>query len=378
MKSMQICTRCVSDTTMQDIVFDENGMCNFCKLHDKFIDMHPLGEKGESIINNLVEKIKRAGKNKKYDCIIGLSGGSDSTYLLYWACKQGLRPLAVTFDNGWNTEISVKNIKNATDKLGVDLHTVVADWEEMKDLQRSFLEASVSDADAPSDYAIYSVLYTEAIKAGVRYSLNGHSFRAEGTVPKSWSYFDGRYVKSVLKLYGTRKKIKSFPIMSLLQFVYYVLVKRIKDVRVFDYIEYNKAKAKEIITRELDWKDYSGHHHENVFTRFFQSYFLPVKFNIDKRKVEYSALIRSNQLDRNKALQELASAYPYDVNDVEYVIKKLGYTEQEFERILHLPKRTFHDYPTYHSMMKKLKFPIKIAAQLNLIPKILYEKYAEM
>jgi hypothetical protein len=239
-----------------EIEFDDNGVCNFCKLHDRFVEMYPLGEKGQKIINNLINQIKEDGKGKPYDCIIGLSGGADSTYLLYWAVKQGLRPLAVSFDNGWSTDIAVRNIRNATDHLGVELHTIIADWEEMKDLQRAFLKASVSDADAPTDYAIYSVLYTEAINAGVKYSLNGHSFRAEGSVPKSWSYFDGRYVKSVLKKYGTLKRIKSFPLMSLSQFVYYSLFKKIRDVRVFDYIEYNKAEAKKIISEELGWEDY--------------------------------------------------------------------------------------------------------------------------
>jgi N-acetyl sugar amidotransferase len=375
---IQICTRCVSDTTMSEIEFDDNGVCNFCKLHDRFVEMYPLGEKGQKIINNLINQIKEDGKGKPYDCIIGLSGGADSTYLLYWAVKQGLRPLAVSFDNGWSTDIAVRNIRNATDHLGVELHTIIADWEEMKDLQRAFLKASVSDADAPTDYAIYSVLYTEAINAGVKYSLNGHSFRAEGSVPKSWSYFDGRYVKSVLKKHGTLKKIQSFPLMSLSQFVYYSLFKKIRDVRVFDYIEYNKAEAKKIIARELGWEDYGGHHHENIFTRFFQSYYLPVKFGIDKRKVEYSALIRSGQMSRDEALEDLKMPYPYDQKDVDFVIKKLGFSQEEWNEIMEAPKKTFKDFPTYYSAIKRLKYPMKIAADMNLIPKILYEKYAKM
>jgi len=363
---------------MSEIVFDEKGECNFCKLHNRFVDMHPLGKEGESIINCLVEKIKNEGKGKPYDCIIGLSGGTDSTFLLYWAIEKGLRPLAVSFDNGWSTDIAVKNIRNATDILGIELHTIIADWEEMKDLQRSFLKASVSDADAPTDYAIYSVLYTEAIKAGVKYSLNGHSFRAEGSVPKSWSYFDGRYVKSVLKKFGNVKKIKSFPLMSLTQYIYYTLVKRIRDIRVFDYIDYNKEEAKKIITEKLKWKDYGGHHHENIFTRFFQSYYLPTKFGIDKRKVEYSALVRSGQMTREEALENLSKPYPFEQEDVDFVIKKLGFIDEEWAEIMNAPKKTFKDYPTYYSIIKKMKYPMKIAADMDLIPKILYEKYAKM
>ena len=232
---------------MSEITFDENGVCKFCKMHDKFVDMHPLNDNQSTQLNGTIAKIKADGRKKEYDCIIGLSGGVDSTYLLYWAVKHGLRPLAVSFDNGWNTEIAVNNIRKATEKLNVDLHTIIADWEEMKDLQRAFILASVSDADAPTDYAIYSIFYKEAIKANVRYSLNGHSFRAEGSVPKSWSYFDGRYVKSVHKRFGSGKRIKSFPLMSMPQFIYYTLFRRIKDVRVFDYIPYNKDEAKKII-----------------------------------------------------------------------------------------------------------------------------------
>ena len=372
------CRRCVSDTTMSEIEFDENNGCNFCKLHDRFVEMYPLGEKGKKRINDLVIQIKRDGKKKPYDCIVGLSGGTDSTFLLYWAVKNGLRPLAVSFDNAWSTDIAVKNIRNATNILGVDLHTVIADWEEMKDLQRSFLKASVSDADAPTDYAIYSVLYTEAIKAGVKYSLNGHSFRTEGSVPKSWSYFDGRYVKSVLSKYGTLNKIKSFPLMSLIEYVYYSIIKKIRDVRVFDYIDYDKSEAKNIIAQKLNWEDYGGHHHENIFTRFFQSYYLPVKFGIDKRKVEYSALIRSNQMTRTNALKEIDTEYPYKIKDVNFVIKKLGFSQKDWDLLMGAPRKTFNDFPTYYSIIKRLKFPMKVAAELNLIPKILYEKYTKM
>ncbi len=209
--NQKICNCCVSDITMSEIEFDDKGICNFCRLHNEFIKSHPIGNEESEMLNSIINKIKIKGKQKKYDCIIGLSGGTDSTFLLYWAVKiAGLRPLAVTFDNGWSTEVALTNIKNATQALNVELHTVVADWEEMRDLQRSFMLASVSDADAPSDYAIYSVLYREAVREGVKYSLNGHSFRAEGSVPKSWSYFDGRYVKDVQKKIWYKEN-KEFP-----------------------------------------------------------------------------------------------------------------------------------------------------------------------
>lgn len=373
---LRICSRCVSDTTMPDVVFDKDGTCNFCHLHDRFEIMHPLGTEGDRRLRALIGEIKGEGKNRPYDCIVGVSGGRDSTYTLYLAKQFGLRPLAVHFDNGWNSEIAVTNIKNATTRLGVDLHTVVADWEEFKDLQRSFLKASVSDAEGPTDYAIYSVLYTEAAKEGVRYALNGHSFRTEGTVPKSWSYFDGRYIMSVQRRFGTRD-ITSFPIMSLSRFVYYALVKRIRDVRLMDFIDYRKKDATEIITRELGWQEYGGHHHESYYTNFFQSYYLPKKFNIDKRKVEYSALIRTGQRKREDVLEELKQPYPYNEELIDYVIKKLDFTIGEFQEIMRMPIKTFHDYPTYYPVIRMSKVPMKFAARMHLIPKILYEKYAK-
>jgi len=231
-KSLQICTRCALDTTVKDIWFNQNGVCKYCLIHDEMEKTHRLDENTETKLNHLVEKIKRDGRGKEHDCIVGVSGGRDSTYSLLTAVKLGLRPLAVHFDNGWNSDIAVSNIKNATNKLGVDLDTVVADWEEFKDLQISFLKASVPDAEIPTDYAIYSVLYKTASKEGIKYIINGHSFRTEGTSPLSWTYMDGRYVKSVHRMFRKIKKIKSFPIMSLFELLYYVFVKSIKEVRL--------------------------------------------------------------------------------------------------------------------------------------------------
>ncbi|MGE5457725.1 MAG: N-acetyl sugar amidotransferase [Methanococcaceae archaeon] len=377
MNNHRICTRCVSDETMTDITFDNEGVCCFCKLHDRFMEIYPLGKAGENKLNDLMTRIKNEGENKKYDCIIGLSGGADSTFLLYWAVQSGLRPLSITFDNGWNSEIAIANIKKATHKLGVDLRTIKADYKEMADLQRAFIIASVSDADAPSDYAIYSILYSEAIKESIRYCLNGHSFRAEGSVPKSWSYFDSRYIRSIHKLFGQRE-INKFPLMSIMQFVYYSLVKGIRDIRIFDYLDYKKQQARTIIKNELDWCDYGGHHHENKLTKFFQSYYLPVKFNIDKRKVEYSALIRSGQMLRQSALEELKTPYRYEEKDIEYAIEKLGFSQTEWLGIMSAPRKWFYEYPTYYKTIKAMKYPMKIAAGMNLIPQILYEKYALM
>ena len=219
-----------------------NGVCNFCKIQDALEADSQLNEQNQARFRALIEKIKHEGRHKEYDCVVGVSGGRDSTFVLYNALKLGLRPLAVHFDNGWNSEIAVANIKKATNKLNVDLHTVVADWEEFKDLQKSFLRASVSDAEIPTDYAILSVLYKEAAHAGTRYILNGHSFRTEGIVPLGWTYMDGRYVHSVHKKFG-RMRIRSFPIMSMADLIYYTSVRRITFVNMLKYIEYDHKKA---------------------------------------------------------------------------------------------------------------------------------------
>lgn len=376
MNEKKICTRCLLDNSIEDIWFDEIGECKYCHIHDMMESLHPIN-RGQHELKNLINQIKRVGKNKKYDCIVGVSGGRDSTYTLFTAVNFGLRPLAVHFDNGWNSDISVQNIKNACEKLKVDLYTVVADWEEFKDLQISFLKASTSDADVPNDFAIYSVLYHVSCKEGIKYILNGHSFRTEGTSPISWTYMDPLYVRHIHQKFGKIKKFKSFPHMSILKLQYYIWIKRIKEIRIMEYIDYRKDEVDRILKRELDWQYYGGHHHENIYTRFFQSYFLPKKFNIDKRKTELSALIRSGQITREEAILEIeTSEYKYDERIVEYVYRKLGLTLEEFIAIMNLPPKTHSDYPTCLPLIRFLRRPIKIAAQLKLIPHILYLKYA--
>lgn len=362
------------DTTVPDIRFDEKGICNFCKVHDELEKNHPLNEDGKVNFKKIIQNIRDEGKNKEYDCIVGVSGGRDSTYTLYVAVEMGLRPLAVHFDNGWNSDTAVSNIKNATDKLDVDLHTHVADWEEFKDLQKAFLKASVSDAEVPTDYVILSVLYQAASKFGVNYILNGHSFRTEGVAPIDWTYMDGRYIREIYKQYGTMR-ITSFPIMSLSELLYYTFIKKIKVINVPEFIEYEHAKVGDVLKHHLGWRYYGGHHHESTYTEFFQSYYLPKKFNIDKRKLEYSALIRSGQMKREDALNEIHEPYPYNKQIIDYTIRKLGFTEVEFEQIMESEPKSFLDYPSYYPIIKACKIPIKTACNLNLLPHIFYEKY---
>ena len=374
----KICSRCILDITVDDIWFDDSGECKYCKIHDELENAHPMGPDLDKELEAMVHKIKTAGKNKKYDCIAGVSGGRDSTYTLLIAIQLGLRPLAVHFDNGWNSEISVRNIKNACDKLNIDLYTVVADWEEFKDLQLSFIKSSTPDADIPTDYAIYSVLYDVANKEGVKYLLNGHSFRTEGTSPISWTYMDPLYVKDVHKKFGKIKNIKSFPHMTVAKLQYFIWVKGIREFRLMEFIDYNKKKVDEVLKKELDWEYYGGHHHENHYTKFFQSYYLPQKFNVDKRKTELSALIRSGQIIRQEALSEIeSSTYHYEQKTVDYAINKLGISHEEWEEIMNAPIKSHNDFRTLLPMIRAMKWPIKIATQMKVLPMILYLKYAK-
>ncbi len=279
---------------------------------------------------------------------MGVSGGRDSTWLLLTAVRLGLRPLAVHFDNGWNSEIAVTNIRNAIEKLGVELETVVADWEEFRDIQVAFLRASVPDVEVPTDLAIHSVLHRVAAKEGIRYILNGHSFRTEGVAPRGWTYFDGRYITAIQKRFGTRE-LRDFHNFGMLDVIRYTFVHRIHVVPILNYRPYNQAEITRLITEELGWTYYGGHHHESLYTKFIQSYLLPRKFRIDKRRTELSALIRSGQTTREEALAYLDShEYEYDETLIPYVLAKLELTEAQWQEIWNTPPRSYLDYPSYY------------------------------
>ena len=375
MKNNILCSKCILDTTIEEIEFDLNGVCNYCHTQEMMEKKFPLGQEGDATVNKIVNKIKEKGKNKKYDCIVGVSGGRDSTYTLYKAVKLGLRPLAVHFDNGWNSDIAVKNINNATRILNVDLETIVADWEEFKDLQVSFLKASVSDAEVPTDWVIFSILFETAKKIGVKYIIHGHSFRTEGSTPLSWTYMDGKYVKSVHRIFG-KKKIKSFPIMNMFSFFKYSIFYRIKQIRLLYHVSYDEKKVFKLMQDELGWQDYGGKHFESAYTSIFQSYILMNKFNIDKRKLHLSALIRCNQVTRGEALLKISSdPFVGGEKQIKFTVKKLGLKMSEFQDIMSSEVKSYKDYPTYYSLIKKLEKLIKFANKLNLVPDSVINKY---
>lgn len=348
----QICNRCIMDTTDPDITFDDQGNCNHCNSALELAsEIWFPDESGEKQLDAIFERIKHEEKKKEFDCIIGLSGGVDSSYLAWLTVNKGLRPLVVHVDCGWNSEQAVKNIENIVKKLNIELHTFVVNWEEMKDLQRSFFKASLPDQDIPQDHAIFAALYNFADKNNIRYVLNGYNFATESILPGGWGHqaMDYRHLKSIHNSFGEKKLIE-FPHLNFFQrYVYFTLIKRMKIINPLNYINYQKDAAIEAMKNELGWQYYGGKHYESRFTKFFQSYYLPLKFNFDKRRAHLSSLIISRQISRDDALKKMKEDV-YSENeisyDLEFVAKKLGWSVQEFKEIINLPPNRHKDFAT--------------------------------
>lgn len=349
------------DTSDPAIEFDSNGICNHCYKYDRDNSIFNTNEEKFAALNTLIKKIKNAGLGKEYDCLIGVSGGVDSSYVAYLVKDLGLRPLAVHLDNGWNSELAVMNIENLLKKLNIDLYTHVIDWEEFKDLQLSFLKASTPDSEIPSDHAIFALMRKIAKQNNIEFILSGINKKTESHHPGAWSqgHEDWLYIKSIQKRFGS-KKLKTFPHGN--WWTFYTTRFSKKWVNILDYIDYVKEDAKSILINELEWKDYGGKHFESIYTRFFQGYILPNKFGFDKRKMHLSSLICAGEITRDFALEELKNeTYPLDLQnqDKEFVIKKFNLTSEQFERIMLSPKKTYYDYPCYpntllYKILKKI------------------------
>jgi len=366
---MITCSRCVLDSRIPNITFDSKGFCNYCRLHDKWERDHSY-----RVWKPILKDIKNSGRNKRYDCVVGISGGCDSSYLLYNTKEVfGLRPLAVHWDNNWNTNIAKENIRKMIDGLGVDFCRIGVDRKEYDDICRSFLLASVVDADIPNDIALTTVLYYIAEKFGVKYIFNGHNFRTEGTTPLGWSYMDGKYVESVQKTFGTCK-LKTFPNLWLEDWLVW-LNDGIKRIRPLWYVHYKKEDAKRLLNEKFGWEWYGGHHLENKYTIFVSNFLQPLKFRIDLRLIEFSALIRSGQMDRDYALQMLEEPPRIDEEIIEEVKKRLQISDDELDQILKDPIKTHNDYETYQKTFKKYRNRFQKAVEENLIPKTFFEKY---
>lgn len=354
----QICTRGVWDESIPGIAFDKNGVSNYARLFDRLAESYPRRESGQTKWDSIVKEIKKKGRKSRYDCIIGVSGGTDSSYLLYLASQTGLRPLAVNLDNGWNSDISVKNIRKMTTALNIDLETYVIDYEEIKDLMRAYMKAGLPWIDMPTDLAIKAVLYKIAGREKIKYILRGNDFRSEGTQPREWTYGDGKQLKFIHKKFGI-SDLRTFPNYTLSDLLYFSLIKGIKSIYPYYYLDYQKKSAQSFLQNNFKWEYYGGHHFENVFTRFAISYWLFEKFDIDKRKISLSAQILSGEISREEAIGIL-SVKPYNDEEkgmmLEYVLKKLDFNEEEFNSIMNAPSKNFYDYPSNYKLIDSLNY----------------------
>ncbi len=355
-KNHTICTFCVMDTSDTDIVFDASGRCNHCIAFEKLLKGRIQSERGN--LDSVVEAVKASGVGKKYDCLIGISGGVDSCYTVYLCHSLGLRPLVMHMDNGWNSEISVKNIRKLVEKLGIDYLSYVLDWKEFRDIQLGFLRSSLVDLEMPTDMAIPASLYQTAVKNNIKYILSGGNYSSEGILPLTWGYHvlkDAKLYRHIVKKY-TNVKIKKTPLVGLWGEIYYKFVRGIKTVYPLNMIDYDKDAARSFLIQEYGWQDYGGKHHESKITGFWQSYAMPTKYNMDYRRATLSSQIVSGQVTRDKALQIL-SDLPYDPVKVEsdkvYIAKKYGISLDEFNTILSSQPKTYKDFPNQKVLIER-------------------------
>jgi N-acetyl sugar amidotransferase len=345
------------DTTDPEITFDADGISNHWYEYQNASRTLLDASAAAAALSRSVDELKRAGRGKAYDCVLGLSGGVDSSYLAYLAVELGLRPLVVHFDNGWNSELAVSNIENLVKGLRLDLHTFVMDWPEFRDLQRAYFMASVVDLEVPTDHMILGALYRIAEQHGLKFLLSGTNVVTEAILPKRWyfSKFDLKNLRDIHDHFGTLP-LRKLPALGFWQMTYYNQIRGISTVSLLDSVDYNKAVAKQLLMERFGWRDYGGKHYESVFTRFYQGYILPTKFNIDKRKAHLSTLICSGQITREEALKELQTP-TYDatlqVEDKRYVAKKLGFSSDEFDTVLALPNRRHEEFSTDTHLRKR-------------------------
>ncbi len=368
------CRRCLITKDVPGADFDQTGLCHYCRLHDVMDAQYVTGGEGRKELERMAARLKEAGKGKKYDVILGVSGGCDSSYLAHLMIELGVRPLAVHFDNTWNSPIATSNIYAVLGALGIDLETYVVDNTEYDDLYRAFMLAGVKDVEAPTDIGFMGVLYRAAEKHGIKHIIEGHSFRTEGVSPLGWLYMDGGYIKSVHKRYGS-VPLKTFPNMEFGQFVRWAAMSRIERIRPLYFLDYNKEDTKKFLTDTYGWQWYGGHHLENRFTAFYHSYLLPTRFGIDFRKIELSALVRSGQLDRDEGAARLGEKRVGDPELLALVKKRLRFTDDEFRDVMDSPRHTYLEFHTYKRRFELLRPFFWLMYKSGRVPKSFYVKF---
>jgi N-acetyl sugar amidotransferase len=369
------CTRCIYDSSIPLISFNEKGVCNYCQQYDQMQVEYPTGEEGKKILQAQVDQMKKDGKGKPYDVVIGVSGGCDSSYMLHLAKNvYGLRVLAAHFDNTYNSRIAVENIDIVLEKLNIDLYTHVVDNEEYQAIYKSFFLASVPEIDTPTDISLATVHYMAAAKYGIKYIWEGHSFRTEGISPPGWFYMDAKYVQTIHTKFGNGI-IKTLPVLWMNKWLKWMVINKIKKFRPLYYLDYNKEETKAFLAKEYEWQWYGGHHMENRSAYFANNYYLPKKFNIDLRYTEYSALIRSGQLTRELALEKIKEPKPFDEDILLEIKKRVGLSDDDWNKIMKTSPKHFTDYKTYKKTFERLRFFFFMLYKRGFVTKSFYHKY---
>lgn len=366
-RAYQICTRCVMDTSDPAITFDDQGVCNHCIKFDTVTRAywHP-GPEGARLWAEKMDEIRAAGKGREYDCIIGLSGGVDSSYLALKLKDWNLRPLVVHVDAGWNSELATANIESLVKYCGFDLHTVVIDWPEMRDLQLAYLKAGIANQDVPQDHAFFANLYKFAVQNGIKYILSGGNLATEAISADAWggSAMDAISLKAIHKRFG-RTKLRSYDTISFFQYYFaFPFLRGLRTVRPLNFMPYNKATAVEEL-KQIGWKTYGRKHGESRFTKLYQNYYLPERFGFDKRRMHYSSMIVSGQMTREEGLEKMAEPLYEEAelqSDIAYFCKKLGISRAEFDEYLRQPVRGYEDFPNWdsrHAIAKRAQAALK-------------------
>jgi N-acetyl sugar amidotransferase len=345
------------DTSDAEIEFDAQGVCHHCKGHEAKVALAPFSQPdARTRLAAMMDRVL-AGRQGEYDSVVGLSGGVDSSYVAYQARQLGLKPLAVHFDNGWNSELAVRNIERIVKRLGLDLLTFVIDWEEFRDIQRSFFKANVIDIEMVTDHAIFAAMFRIAKEHRIRYILSGTNAATESIMPPTWQHFkfDLRNLKAIHRRFGTLP-IRRYPTIGVPGLAWNHYIAGVQSISLLNFLPYRKDVAIRTLQQELGWSYYGGKHYESVFTRFYQAHILPRKFGVDKRRIHFSDLIMNGEMTREEALDELQKPLYEPValeQDIEYVCKKLGFTRQEFDAYLAHPPASHYDYPSYARLAQR-------------------------
>jgi len=371
------CSRCIYDDRVAGILFDSDGVCNYCHQITRLAIEYGTGEhRGQQAIREIVDEIKIQGRRKRYDCLVGVSGGTDSSFMVYLLREWGLRPLAVHYDNTWNSAVATLNIHKVLRYFDVDLHTHVVSNIEIDDIFRSFFRAGVAELEAATDLGFAWVLRAAAARFGVKYVFEGHSFIEEGISPIASNYFDGRYIREIHRQFGSHP-METYPLMTLTRFLKSCLVTGVKFIRPYWYLRYSKSEARDFLTRTCDWSNYGGHHLENRMTAFLHTTYLPRKFNTDFRNNTLSARVRNGEIDRQSAIAEYLRPPITDKELVTYFKRRLQIDDVEFESVMTQPPRSWTEFPTYKRHFETLHPLFYLLAKANRVPMSFYLKYCK-